>query len=368
MLSLLYGYLTYTSWLRRALVVVVTSAILILTNGVRAYIVMAVASATNLQYMGGRDHIYFGWLLFGIVMMSIMWIGARYADEENVASAAEPLAKSANSKSQSFLPMIIALGLMMLAVTVKPLQADFGNGVVMLAAAAALLVFVWLVSKREPATAGNKYGLPVSQRTVVPKDVFISIAGLAILFGNPLFVASIEADTMQPPDKTAYESVLGSGQAGEWKNTWRPAFNGAAFEYMGSFDYEAGAVNVYVAGYQSALQGAELISSSNQIIPPDWDRYVSYNEHQIRFSEELSPSIVEIIKTGSGSDSIVWYWYNIDSEITSSTVRAKFLQVLTMLRRRPAGGSVVVLETPLGQNAAQARQRLSRAAKELIST
>ena len=131
MISLLYGYLTYTSFRKRSSCVMSAAVILIFTNGVRAYIVMAVASATNMQYLGGRDHIYFGWLMFGVVMMLIMWFGARYADEE------EPRARYVTCRRdrapRTALPLIGALGLIMLAVTLKPLQKDFGETGAMIA-------------------------------------------------------------------------------------------------------------------------------------------------------------------------------------------------------------------------------------------
>ncbi len=86
MISLLYGYLTYTSVRKRVVLVAVAAITLVVANGVRAYIVMAVASATRMQILGGRDHVYFGWLMFGVVMMVIMWVGARYADDQETDS------------------------------------------------------------------------------------------------------------------------------------------------------------------------------------------------------------------------------------------------------------------------------------------
>ena len=80
MVSLLYGYLSYSNIGKRLALLAVTVVLLVFANGLRAYIVMAVASATDMQYLGGRDHIYFGWLLFGIVMMLILWIGSRFED------------------------------------------------------------------------------------------------------------------------------------------------------------------------------------------------------------------------------------------------------------------------------------------------
>ena len=82
MISSLFAYLTYQSKAKRIAFVAITAGILVVANGVRAYIVMAVASASNMQYFAGRDHIYFGWVLFGAVIMLLMWFGMKYADDD----------------------------------------------------------------------------------------------------------------------------------------------------------------------------------------------------------------------------------------------------------------------------------------------
>jgi len=51
--------------------------VFILTNGVRAFVVMLVASATHMQVLAGRDHIYFGWFLFLVAMLAMYWLAGR---------------------------------------------------------------------------------------------------------------------------------------------------------------------------------------------------------------------------------------------------------------------------------------------------
>lgn len=80
MASLAYGYVTYASNAKRALFVIVTAIVLVITNGVRAFIVMYVASATEMRIFGGADHVYFGMLLFAAVFVAMVWFGERYAD------------------------------------------------------------------------------------------------------------------------------------------------------------------------------------------------------------------------------------------------------------------------------------------------
>jgi exosortase A len=367
MLSLLYGYLTYKRWTKRVLLLAVASVTLVLTNGVRAYIVMAVASTTNHEYLGGRDHIYFGWLLFGIVMMSIMWIGARYADEEMIPTSREHPAEFAATVSHNALPMIIALGLIMLAITVKPLQADFGEVGAMVAAAAALLVFIFQLSRQRSGVIGSTGQAEAAHRPVALKDILVGVVALAVLLGTPRLITAVEAGAVHPVNADLLKPVLDCRETGAWKNRWWPTFEGPAVEHAVSFDCGGHAVNVYVAGYESALQGRELISSSHYVVPPGWDRFSRHSKRVTNGDDALPQDIAEVVNTRPGFESIVWYWYDIDGKTTSSPMKTKILQVLTMLQGRPAGGRVVVLETATGPDEVEARDRLASAAQDLIA-
>ena len=78
--ALAYSYVSYSSNLKRALFVGIVAIVLVVTNGVRAFIVMSVASATEMEVLGGRDHVTFGTVLFTIVFLAMVWVGERYAD------------------------------------------------------------------------------------------------------------------------------------------------------------------------------------------------------------------------------------------------------------------------------------------------
>ncbi|MEX2496041.1 MAG: exosortase A [Woeseia sp.] len=80
MASAAYAYVTYTSNRKRALFVAIAAVMLVVANGVRAFIVMYVASATDMRIFGGPDHVWFGMGLFAVVFLAIVWIGEGYAD------------------------------------------------------------------------------------------------------------------------------------------------------------------------------------------------------------------------------------------------------------------------------------------------
>lgn len=362
MVSLLFGYLAYTSVQKRLILLFVTAAALILTNGIRAFIVMAVASATDMQVLGGRDHIYFGWLLFGIVMILILWIGARYEDMPEGASEEQKKAVVAEA-SHAALPIIAALGLVMLAVTVKPLQADFGELGAMLAAAAALLVFIFVLARQHGLALPHDDTQTLRRRGRLRiASLAAGLAGIAVLVAVPRFVIAIEASEPSSLDAEAFRPMPDCESLGPWRSPWRPRFENPAVEWSTAFDCEGQVINVYIAAYASALQGAELVTSMHYVVPPSWDRFIEAREQVSagRFD------VAEIILSRSRYDSIVWQWYAVGDVSTTSALKTKVQQILALLRREPAGGGVYVLEAPISANAETARLHLQRVSAALM--
>lgn len=81
-LGLLYAYLTYqTSW-KRLLFVLAAIVVPILANGLRAYLIVIVGHLSDMTLAVGVDHLIYGWLFFGIVMLAMYWVGAYWREDE----------------------------------------------------------------------------------------------------------------------------------------------------------------------------------------------------------------------------------------------------------------------------------------------
>ena len=368
MISLLYGYLTYSSVRKRLILVAVAAITLVVANGVRAYIVMAVASATRMQYFGGRDHIYFGWLMFGVVMMLIMWVGARYADDE-VTDSSERSDTAAMRTPGSVFPLIAALGLVMLAVTLAPLQADFGQTGAMLAAAAALVALVFFLSRRRSRGSRPDSGRDRPGAFRLGWGRFLTgTATLAVLIMTPRFAVSIENRAIEFVDDFDIDSVVPCSSAGPWNNDWHPQFSNADIKRSATFTCDGVPVGVFVAAYASALQGRELISSTHRIVPKKWDRNSQRSSSTVRTRDGRERSIAEIRFNDRASNVVVWYWYEVDQDIAAGPLMAKMYQVLALMRGRPAGGRVVVIETPADSGTKSTQERLQTVAAAIIGT
>jgi len=89
-LGLLYAYLTYRSLWRRALFVLLAILVPILANGVRAYMIVMIGHLSNMQLAVGVDHLIYGWIFFGLVMLLLFWLGSLWV-ERDAAPLAVPV-------------------------------------------------------------------------------------------------------------------------------------------------------------------------------------------------------------------------------------------------------------------------------------
>lgn len=82
MVSLAFSYVSYSGWPKRTAFVAVAAVTLVFANGLRAFGIMFVASATEMRWLTGDDHIYFGMAVFGAVLLVLIWLGDRYSDTQ----------------------------------------------------------------------------------------------------------------------------------------------------------------------------------------------------------------------------------------------------------------------------------------------
>lgn len=76
----LYAHLSYRSAKRRWLFIGVSILVPIIANWLRAYLIVLLGHLTSNQLGAGVDHLIYGWVFFGLVIMLMFMIGARWAD------------------------------------------------------------------------------------------------------------------------------------------------------------------------------------------------------------------------------------------------------------------------------------------------
>lgn len=191
MIALLFAYLTYQSNVKRGILVAIMAVTIVVANGLRAFIVMYVASASDMRYLAGRDHVVFGWVLFGIVLAIVLWVGSGYADEDErryhrAASGHEP---------PRFGTLILLLCFTMLAITAVQFSGVLGGAWFLLWPAG--LALIWFMCRRfeAPATP-DMVNSRVFSAYATPRAVaVITLAVVAVALG-PLWAS--QTDTPQP--------------------------------------------------------------------------------------------------------------------------------------------------------------------------
>ena len=85
-LGTLYAYLTYRSWHKRLLFTLAALAMPVLANGGRAYMIVMIAHLSDMKLATGVDHILYGWVFFGLVMLLLFWIGSFWREDDRPMS------------------------------------------------------------------------------------------------------------------------------------------------------------------------------------------------------------------------------------------------------------------------------------------
>lgn len=78
----LFAYLNYQSTQRRVLFVIVSILVPIVANWLRAYMIVMLGHYSGNTIAVGVDHLIYGWVFFGVVIMLMFVIGARWAEPD----------------------------------------------------------------------------------------------------------------------------------------------------------------------------------------------------------------------------------------------------------------------------------------------
>jgi len=89
MVGVLYAHLNYRSTKRRLIFVGVAILVPIVANWLRAYMIVMIGHLSGNKLAVGVDHIIYGWVFFGVVILLMFFIGSRWAEDpaDDVASS-----------------------------------------------------------------------------------------------------------------------------------------------------------------------------------------------------------------------------------------------------------------------------------------
>ena len=292
-LGCLFAAVTYRTWWRRLLFLLASFLVPILANGIRAYGIVMLAHLSNNTIAMGVDHFIYGWLLFGVMMFLLFWLGLQWRERSNtdftkigypsLLSAMPSAAVDKDESSSTF--------------SIRPMLLTATSGVVLLSL------------------------VPLSAQALSNRPV------------TPLTIHPIGSSVILP-----WQALP------KYSGNWKPHFVGAEAEFTQTYRSGQQQVHFYLAYHATEQQGAELINTKNILV--DGKRWVLLEEAGREVVVEgQSLHVQEHIIRSSFGTRLVWSWYWVDGRFTSSPYLAKLLQAKAQLFGRPRHSAILAVGT-----------------------
>lgn len=275
----LFAYLNYRSLKRRLIFVGVSIIVPVIANWVRAYMIVMLGHLSGNELAVGADHLIYGWVFFGIVIMIMFAIGMRWREDDDVADQmAETVAASAaaNLKSHSTTQDFVMATLLALSIALLP----YGSLKVL--------------------DAQNSGAAPV-------------LSTQALATGG--WIRETQA-----------------------LSTWQPAFANPSITENASFSQGARRVGMHIAYYRHQGYDRKLISSENVLVKSGDENWlqVEQGSHPVTLAGKNLIVRSALLKqqgalTAEPVQLRVWQWYWIDGRLTSSDPLGKLWLALARL-------------------------------------
>ena len=100
MVGCLYAYLSYRSPGRRVAFIAASLVLPIFANWLRAYMIVMLGHLSNNRLAVGVDHLIYGWIFFGLVMVLLLWIGSRWREDDPARSDDQAVHEASAAQAQ----------------------------------------------------------------------------------------------------------------------------------------------------------------------------------------------------------------------------------------------------------------------------
>ena len=288
MVGSLFAYLNYRSPVRRFAFAVISIIVPIVANWLRAYLIVMIAHLSDNKLATGVDHIVYGWVFFGIVIMALFFIGARWAEDPvDRPAAPDDWARAPTGSAPQRARQVVLVAMVALLATQLPQLLN-----------------------RDPAPAGT------APRVELPPTL------------SPTWRA-------EPKDLS----------------TWRPIFVGPSVELSRTYAGPEGRVGVYLAHYRDQSADRKLVSSVNVLVPmrgSAWNQLatgqVSAQHAGVTMRWQTADLLaVDAVPASQRQRLRIWRGYWIDGRLIGNDVVAKLAQAWQRLRGAHDDGAAVVL-------------------------
>jgi exosortase A len=293
-LGALYAYLSYRSVRKRLAFLLFATLAPILANGVRAYMIVMLGHVSNMKLAVGVDHLIYGWVFFGLVMMLMFWVGSLWRDG---ASADVPGA------------------------------SKFGE------------------TLAQPQTSITAATLPI---------MALALAAIAAFW--PAYAARLSERYIKAPPHLSTPRPVGDWRLAPLPDShWTPEFHFARAELTKTYAKAARVVTVDLKYYRRQTQDLEMINSANGLTTT---RSPWRASDGTAVTVRLGGKDVQVVETRLGSmgnQVLAWHWFEVANTYTSNEAFAKVLQAKSRIMDGSDDASAIFLATPINERAAPAR-------------
>jgi exosortase A len=291
----LFAYMTYRSWIRRILFVLVSAIVPVFANTLRAYIIVMLGHVSDMSIATGADHLVYGWVFFGLVIFVLFWLGALFREDDLPAAPVEPgLESRNNSELASNGMLVVALFLAVFCASLAPLQAN-------------------ILSSESAASA------PVAVELPSTGDGWLDPSALSWRWSPPSRVSGQQSKYFQKGQVTL----------------------GLVVQYA-----------------DSVIDGADVVGSSAMFALQDtgW-RVVQRGKVPVQGPNGTFMADEAVVQ-GRDVELLVWSWYRMGEKSTSNDYNAKLQQILAQFGLSESGEYRITVATPVTSSPAETRSRL----------
>jgi exosortase A len=297
MIGCLYVHLFYRSTVRRVAFLLASLIVPIIANWMRAYLIVMIGHLSGNRLAVGVDHLIYGWMFFGFVMLLLFWIGARWREDfdEEAKPASSPRANSRSTRDPVLSRIVMV-------------------AVVVLAIGSAWRPAYSLIVGATPST------FPV--------------------------LAKVKPQAGWLPEIQPFAP-------------WKPDYVSSRTETVQYFSKGSAKVGLYIAYYAGQEQESKLISSTNRLVPDMGKAWIvkESGSTAVDFGQTQLPVLSNLVGT-LNRNLAVWHWYWVDGRWTSNDYVTKLLLVRSRLLSRGDDAAAVFVFTPVDSQMVQGEETL----------
>ncbi len=288
MVGVLYAHLNYRSTKRRLIFVGVALLVPIVANWLRAYMIVMIGHLSGNKLAVGVDHLIYGWVFFGVVILLMFAIGGRWAEAPNDES----------------------------------MTAD----------------------RTHRPSSGNATPAAMLWAVVVAAAVLFALPQYAARLAD-------DAVQTAAPSLATVPAAQGWQSLAPGEDEWKPSFVEPAAEMQRRYVSADGEVGLYVAYYRQQDYERKLVSSQNSLARSDDRRFAvaATQPRTIDMSDGArtfrTARLRKVSLAGAPDSSrlAVWQIYWVNGRLTDSDATARLWGALYRLMGRGDDGAAIVV-------------------------